>query len=129
MHREMDQPSLVESLLPEKLEKNQRLERVHQAVNWVRIGKLAPQVYDAPEGRPSYPPLLMVKVLPLEQWYDLSDRQMSDPQTQEALGNRISFRRFVGLGLQEDALDHSTISRFRTTLAGRGEVRSPLYCR
>ena len=55
MHREMGQPSLVESLLPEKPGQNQRLERVHQAVDWVRIGKLAAQVYDAPEGRPSYP--------------------------------------------------------------------------
>ncbi len=115
MHREMGQPSLVESLLPEKLGQNQRLERIHQAVDWVRIGTLAAQVYDAPEGRPSYPPLLMVKVLLLEQWYNLSD-----PQMEEALGDRISFRRFVGLGLQEDAPDHSTISRFRTALAERG---------
>ena len=74
MHREMGQPSLVESLLPEKLGQNQRLERIHQSVDWVRIGKLAAQVYDAPEGRPSYPPLLMVKVLLLEQWYNLSTR-------------------------------------------------------
>ena len=44
MHREMGQPSLVESLLPEKPGQNQRLERVHQAVDWVRIGKLAAQV-------------------------------------------------------------------------------------
>ena len=44
MHREMGQPSLVESLLPEKLGQNQCLERVHQAVDWVRIGKLAAQV-------------------------------------------------------------------------------------
>ena len=32
MHREMGQPSLVESLLPEKLGQNRRLERIHQAV-------------------------------------------------------------------------------------------------
>ena len=35
---------------------------------------------------------MMVKVLLLEQWYNLSD-----PQMEEALGDRISFRRFVGL--------------------------------
>ena len=119
MHREMGQPSLVESLLPEKLGQNQRLERIHQAVDWGRLRKLAAQVYGAPEGRPSYPPLLMVKVLLLEQWYNLSD-----PQMEEALGDRISFRRFVGLGLQEDAPDHSTISRFRTALAAGVSTRS-----
>ena len=32
----------------------------------------------------------MIKVLLLEQWYDLSDRQMSDPQMEEDLGDRIS---------------------------------------
>ena len=89
---------------------------------------------DAPDGRPSYPPLLMVKVLLLEQWDNLSDPQLSDPQLsdpqmEEALGNRISSRRFVGLGRQEDAPDHSTVTRFSAALAGRGEVRGPLYCR
>jgi IS5 family transposase len=57
----------------------------------------------------------MVKVLLLEQWYNLSD-----PQMEEALGDRISFRRFVGLGLQDKTPDHSTISRFRTALGERG---------
>ena len=115
MHREMGQPSLVESLLPEKLGQNRRLERIHQAVDWYRIGKLAAHVKGAPEGRPSYTPLLMVKVLLPEQWYNLSD-----PQMEEALGDRISFHRFVGPGLQEDAPDRSTISRYRKALVERG---------
>ena len=72
-------------------------------------------VYSACEGRPSYPPLTMVKVLLLEQWYNLSD-----PQMEEALGDRISFRRFVVLGLQDETPDHSTISRFRAMLTERG---------
>lgn len=56
--------------------------------------------------------MTMVKVLLLEQWYNLSD-----PQMEEALGDRLSFRRFVGLGLEDDTPDHATISRFRTELA------------
>ncbi len=39
---------------------------------------------------------------------------------EEALKDRISFRRFVGLGLQDDTPDHSTISRFRSGLAELG---------
>ena len=69
----------------------------------------------------------MVKVLLLEQWYNLSDPQTSDPRMEEALGDRISFRRFVGLGLQEDAPDHSTISRFGTTCR-RGVEKSGAHC-
>ncbi len=48
---------------------------------------------------------MMVKVLLLEQWYVLSD-----PQMEEALRDRISFRRFVGLDLQDDTPDHFTLS-------------------
>ncbi len=51
----------------------------------------------------------------MEQWRNFSDSQM-----EEGLGDRISLRRFVGLALQEDAPDHSTISRFCTALAERG---------
>ena len=54
---------------------------------------------------------MMVKVFLLEQWYVLSD-----PQMEEALRDRISFRRFVGLDLQDHTPDHFTISRFRTAL-------------
>ena len=111
MHREIGRPSLAESLLPEGLGSNHQLERINDAVDWGRFNRLVEGVYSASEGRPSYPPLTMVKVLLLEQWYNLSD-----PQMEEALGDRISFRRFVGLGLQDDTPDHSTISRFRGIL-------------
>ena len=115
MHREMGHQGLAESLLPEELGQNRRLERISEIVEWERFEGLVSGVYSAREGRPSYPPLTMVKVLLLEQWYNLSD-----PQMEEALGDRISFRRFVGLGLQDDTPDHSTISRFRTALEELG---------
>ena len=111
MHREMSQGSLAETLVSAKLGQNQRLERIDRAVAWDRLDKLVEGVYSAKEGRPSYPPLMMVKVLLLEQWYNLSD-----PQMEEALNDRMAFRRFVGLGFQKDAPDYSTISRFRTAL-------------
>lgn len=115
MHREMGQPSLAESLLPETLGRNERLERIDEVVDWQRLGRLVSGVYSAREGRPSYPPVMMVKVLLLQQWYNLTD-----PQMEEALRDRISFRRFVGLGLQDDTPDHSTLSRFRSTLEKMG---------
>ncbi|MDE2967411.1 MAG: transposase [Chloroflexota bacterium] len=72
-------------------------------------------VYDTPRGRAGYPPLLMVKAMLLAEWYELSDEQL-----EQALWDRISFRRFVGLGLDEDAPDRSTVSRFRLQLVRRG---------
>ena len=78
MHRQMGQTSLAESLLPQSLGRNERLERIGEEVDWERFAFLVGGVYSADEGRPSYPPLMMVKVLLLEQWYNLSDPQMEE---------------------------------------------------
>lgn len=121
MHRQMGQPSLAESLLPQTLGRNERLERIADEFDWDRFASLVEDIYSCGEGRPSYPPLTMVKVLLLEQWYNLSD-----PQMEEALSDRISFRRFVGLGLEDDTPDHSTISRFRSEMAKR-ELSEKLF--
>ncbi|MCY3959927.1 MAG: transposase [Chloroflexi bacterium] len=95
--------------------RNARLERLTELIDWAPLEALVADVHAAPVGRPSYPPVLMVKVLLLQQWY-----QAWDPAIEEALWERLSFRRFVGLGLQNAAPDHSTISRFRTQLARTG---------
>ena len=62
MHREMRQQSLAETLVSGKLGQNKRLERIQQVVDWERLDKLVEGIYSAKEGRPSYPPLMMVKV-------------------------------------------------------------------
>ena len=121
MHRQMGQPSLVESLLPPTLGRNERLERIADEFDWERFALLVEGIYSSGEGRPSYPPLLMVKALLLQQWYNLSD-----PQMEESLSDRISFRRFVGLGLEDATPDHSTISRFRAELSRR-ELSEKLF--
>ncbi len=51
----------------------------------------------------------------LQQRYGASNEAM-----EEALWDRVSFKRFVGLGLEDDAPDHSTISRFRKEVTERG---------
>ncbi len=71
-------------------------------------------IYGSKTGRPSYPLVLLFKTLLLQQWYGLSD-----PGIEEALTDRISFRRFVGLSLSDEVPDHTTISRFRAKLGDR----------
>ena len=66
-------------------------------------------------GAPAYPSLALFKALLLQQWYGLSD-----PGLEEALADRLSFRRFIGLGLSEQVPDHSTLWRFREQLAENG---------
>jgi IS5 family transposase len=50
----------------------------------------------------------MFKVVLLQQWYGLSD-----PSAEEAVRDRLSFRRFCGIPLDEETPDHSSIWRFR----------------
>ena len=66
-------------------------------------------------GRPGYPVLLLFKALLLQALYGLSEREL-----EEALGDRLSFRRFVGLGLGEAVPDHSVYCRFRAELIAQG---------
>jgi transposase, IS5 family len=95
--------------------RNGQLARIDGLLEWGAIERELAQLHAAKEGRPAYRPLLLFKALLLQQWY-----QLSDPGLEEALYDRLSFRRFVGLGLAEEVPDHSTLSRFRGRLAARG---------
>ena len=62
---------------------------------------------------------MMFRALLLASLYGLSDAEL-----EEALGDRLSFRRFVGLGLEDEVPDHTTICRFRQGLIEARRWRS-----
>ena len=68
---------------------------------------------------PGYTPLVMFKALLLQALYGLSEREL-----EEALRDRLSFRRFVGLSLEEAVPDHTVLNRFRNLLIEAGFLRS-----
>jgi IS5 family transposase len=111
MHRSSGQLSFGDAFLAAGLGRNERLDRILAVLDWPSVERLVSGLHAAPEGRKAYPPLVMVKALLLQQWYGLSD-----PRLEEALSDTLSFRRFVGLGLEDGTPDHSTISRFRSAL-------------
>lgn len=106
--------SFVEALAPHLSTGSGRLDRLHALVKWYRFEKLLVSLREG-DGRPAYPVLVMFKVLLLQSLYGLSDAE-----TEEALLDRLSFRRFVGLSLSDAAPDHSTICRFRNLLVEQG---------
>jgi IS5 family transposase len=57
----------------------------------------------------------MFKALLLQQWYGLSD-----PGLEEAICDRLSFQRFLGLSLADPVPDETRICRFRNRLAQAG---------
>jgi IS5 family transposase len=113
--KQTGQFSWVEALLPDGIGPASRLDRLAEVVKWYRFEKLLARLRDEGSGRPGYPPLLMFKALLLQSLYGLSDAQL-----EEALGDRLSFRRFVGLSLTDTTPDHTTLCRFRLALTDEG---------
>ena len=91
------------------------LDRIDGLVRWYRFDKIVGRLRDNGPGRAAWPPLVMVKALLLASLYGLSDREL-----EEAIGDRLSFRRFVGLSLEGSVPDHSSLSRFRNLLVSQG---------
>ena len=116
----MSQTSLVELLIGNGIGRNARLEKIAQLLDWWRLQTL---VERSPRRhrRPPYPPLAMFKALLLQQWYGLSD-----PGLEEALLDRVSFRRFCGLSLEGATPDETTLCRFRNDLKASG-LGEPLF--
>lgn len=109
------QVGFVEAFASQRLGRNDRLDRIAEAVKWYRFEKLLKRLKPEGAGRPPYDPLVMFRALLLAQLYDLSDAAL-----EEALNDRVSFRRFLGLALEADAPDHTTLCRFRNRLTEAG---------
>src|SRR5664279_3056509 len=91
------------------------LDKLDGLVRWYRFEKLMGRLRDNGPGRAAWPPLVMIKALLLASLYGLSDREL-----EEAIGDRLSFRRFVGLSYEEAVPDHSSLNRFRNLLVSEG---------
>jgi IS5 family transposase len=91
------------------------LDRIDKAFDWRAFEALLAPIHASTRGAPGYPPLTMFKILLLEQWHTLSD-----PGAEEAVRDRLSFRRFCGLPLEAETPDHASIWRFRQTIEKLG---------
>ncbi|MBW8270918.1 transposase, partial [Caldovatus aquaticus] len=117
--RRIGQGSLAEALLPAGAGSNRRLGRIAGPIDWAPMERLLAPLR-APTGRPGYPPLALFRALLLAQRC-----QLSDPGLEEALADRLSFRRFCGCGLDDGTPDATTLCRFRAALAERGLAGAP----
>jgi IS5 family transposase len=106
------QPSFVEAMLPQGLGSNAVLDRLSGLVEWYRFEKLLAHLRDeASAGRPGYPVMVLFRALLLQSLYGLSDREL-----EAALMDRLSFKRFAGLSLEDATPDHTVLNRFRNRL-------------
>ena len=92
------------------------MDRINKVVRWRNIDALLLEHYDigkTVEGADAYPPLLLLKCMLLQKWF----RIPSDPELENQINDRISFKKSLGLSLDKPSPDHSTFSRFRSRLS------------
>lgn len=105
------QMSFAEALVAVKPGLNDQLDRLNGLVDWASFTAVMAHLRSDGPGHPGYPVLVLFKALLLQTLYGLSDRELEN-----ALADRLSFRRFAGLGLDQDVPDHTVYNRFRALL-------------
>ncbi|MEE4605188.1 MAG: transposase [Desulfobacteraceae bacterium] len=92
------------------------VENLNSALNWDRTESVLMSHYTvgtSGEGADAYPPLLLFKCLLLQKWFRIN----SDPELENQINDRLSFKKFLQLPLDKPSPDHSTFSRFRSRLS------------
>ena len=83
------------------------------------VVRLAPEERKSNAGRKPFDAVMMFKVLVLQTLYNLADEQV-----EYLIRDRLSFMRFLGLGLEDVVPDATTVWLFREALAKAGLVKT-----
>ena len=111
----------VEERLKELSAKGDALERLSAVVDFALfradLERAVPRSDGSKGGRPAFDHVLMFKVLVLQ-----ASHSLSDERTEYLIRDRLSFMRFLGLGLADTVPDANTIWTFREALT-RAKLR------
>src|SRR3954468_14231490 len=117
----------IEERLKELSAKGDTLERLNGLVEFElfrpELERAVPRADRSKGGRPPFDHVLMFKVLILQTLSNLSDER-----TEFLLRDRLSWMRFLGLGLGDAVPDANTIWTFREQLTKAGAIE-PLFAR
>jgi IS5 family transposase len=93
------------------------LVQLKAVIDWAPFTDILLPAYKglAEEGRPPYPPVVILKMLVIAYLYHLSERRV-----EEATNMHLAIKEFVGLAVDELAPDHSTLSEFKARLMAAG---------
>ena len=105
----------VDERLKELTAKGDHLERLTTIVDFELfrpdLARAVPRSDGSKGGRPAFDPVFMFKVLVLQ-----ASHSLSDERTEFLIKDRLSFMRFLGLGLADPVPDANTIWTFREAL-------------
>jgi transposase len=106
--------------------KNDPLARIDEVVPWATfrpqleiVWRRVPKEQKSPAGRKPWDAVVMFKAIVLCELYNLSDDQV-----EYQLRDRLSFMRFLGLGLEDKVPDAKTVWLYREQLAQAGVIEA-----
>ena len=106
--------------------KNDPLARIDEVVLWAAfrprletVWRRRPEERKSPAGRKPWDAVVMFKAIVLCELYNLSDDQV-----EYQLRDRLSFMRFLGLGLEDKVPDAKTVWLYREQLARAGVIET-----
>ena len=119
-YKEMNQGlGLADFALASSMKHNRSLknmQKLDKAIDWSRVEAILMNHYTvgtSGEGADAYRPLLLFKCMLLQKWFHID----SDPELENQINDRWSFKKFLHLPLSKPSPDHSTFSRFRSRLS------------
>lgn len=124
MERREAEPTLIDGLTADLggPRTTALLDRLDRSIPWETLARPVRKLYKSNDrgardkgGAPPWAAVTMLKCLLLAKWYGLSD-----PQLEEHLRDRLSFRRFARLPLHDKTPDETTFVRFRDRLRAAG---------
>lgn len=113
------QKTVFDTLFEQKVRHNRTtiLEEIGGYIDFEVFRPTLERVFEGSGYGPSrFDVVLMLRVLILQKWYDLSD-----PEAEAQISDRISFRSFLGMSLDDEIPDETTICRFRNNLKESGQ--------
>src|ERR1051326_7675379 len=113
--RRMGQMDFADHFVSDVVEATTTLDRIAALVDWTEVATLLSRLRSGVMGAPAYPALILFKAMLPQQWHGLSD-----PQLEEALKDRLSFRRFLGASSAAGPNDYNTQPHANAERTGRG---------
>ena len=106
---------LYDQIVPE----NHFLRLLNELIDWERFTERLIELYrgGGEYGRPPFNPTQLLKMCLLAYFYNLSDRQV-----EVCVNENLPAKYFVGLGIDQKAPDHSTLTVFRKRLIKQGDL-------
>ena len=107
MKQQLPSLSFIDLLVGQRKVKQTFFSQVDKIIDWNTIRGIIEIAYtkgNKATGRPSYDSLVLFKIELLRTWFGLSDGEV-----EEQVNDRLSFSRFVGLGLEDVYPDSTTV--------------------